>query len=220
MSGADYPGLLSAVVFTQGCNFRCPYCHNPALVPPFGELIDEDGVLAFLGTRAKYLDAVVISGGEPTLVPDLEDYLGRIKRLGFRVKLDTNGSRPEAVKSLAERRLLDYVAMDLKSHPAAYPGELAAPEESAAILETVGLLKTLGLPHEFRTTCVSPFVDERAIEAIAKAAAGDSILYLQELKPKRVFNPGFMARHPDQPGPEDLSRWRAVAGRWLPCRVR
>jgi pyruvate formate lyase activating enzyme len=216
----DYPGRLSAVVFTQGCNFRCPYCHNPELVLPFGELLDEGGVLAFLGTRTRYLDGVVLSGGEPTLVPDLDDYARKLKGLGFLVKLDTNGSRPETVKSLVERHLVDYVALDLKADPAGYPPELAPPEEGAAVLETVNLLKRLACPHEFRTTCVSPFVDEEAVEAIARAATGDSPLYLQELRTGRVFNPGFMGRHPDQPGPGQLEAFRKIARRWLPCHIR
>jgi pyruvate formate lyase activating enzyme len=220
VSTVDFPGLLSAVVFTQGCNFRCPYCHNPDLVRPFGELMDEAGVLAFLETRSRYLDGVVVSGGEPTLAPDLPEYLERVRGLGFRVKLDTNGSRPEAVRSLVERGLVDYVALDVKSDPAAYPAELADPAESGGILETVALLKSLGCAHEFRTTCCSPFVDDGAVEAIARAAAGDAPLYLQPLRAKRVFNPAFMARHPVQPGPGDLARWRDAASRHLPCHIR
>jgi pyruvate formate lyase activating enzyme len=208
------------VVFTQGCNFRCPYCHNPELVLPFGELMDEGGVLAFLGTRARYLDGVVLSGGEPTLIPDLDDFARRLKGLGFLVKLDTNGSRPGAVQSLVERRLVDYVALDLKADPSAYPPELAPPGESGAVMETVNLLKRLPCPHEFRTTCASPFVNEESVEAIARAATGDSPLYLQELRTERVFNPVFMERHPDQPGPARIEEFRKIARRWLPCRIR
>jgi pyruvate formate lyase activating enzyme len=208
------------VVFTQGCNFRCPYCHNPELVRPFGELMDEGGVLAFLKTRTRYLDGVVISGGEPTLVPDLDEYARKLKGLGYLVKLDTNGSSPETVKSLVERHLVDYVALDLKADPAAYPPELADPKESASVPETVDLLKSLPCPHEFRTTCAAPFVNDESIEAIARAAAGDSPLYLQEARSERVFNPAFMGRYPDQPGTEDLARFRKIARRWLPCHIR
>jgi pyruvate formate lyase activating enzyme len=182
--------------------------------------MDEAGVLAFLGTRTKYLDAVVISGGEPTLAPDLDDYVERIKLLGFKVKLDTNGSRPDAVRSLIERGLVDYVALDLKADPAAYPRELAEAGEGAAVLETVSVLKSLGCPHEFRTTCAAPFVDEGSIEAIAKAASGDSPLYLQAVKSGRVFNRAFMESHGPQPGPRELAAWQKIARRWLPCRIR
>jgi pyruvate formate lyase activating enzyme len=220
VSTVDFPGLLSAVVFTQGCNFRCPYCHNPDLARPFGELRDEEEVIGFLETRVRYLDGVVISGGEPTLAEDLGEYVSRIKALGFRVKLDTNGSRPEAVESLVSRNLVDYVALDLKSSPAAYPSELAPPEESRAVLETVGLLKRLGRAHEFRCTCCSPFVDGEAVLAMAKAARGEAPLFLQEVKPTRVLNPGFMARYPDQPGPAELARFREIALPYLPCHLR
>ncbi|MDR2349921.1 MAG: anaerobic ribonucleoside-triphosphate reductase activating protein [Deltaproteobacteria bacterium] len=220
VSTLDYPKGVSAVVFTQGCNFFCPYCHNPDLVRPFGTLMDEDGVLEFLKTRVKLLDGVVISGGEPTVVADLPEFILKVKGFGYKVKLDTNGSRPETIKDLLERHLVDYVALDIKADPRAYPPELGPPEETERVMETINLLKRLGRPHEFRTTAAAPFVNDDSVEAIARAATGDAPLYLQKFKPQTVFTPGFMANHPDQPGPEDLYRFRDIARHHLPAFIR
>ena len=118
----DYPGRIAAVVFTQGCNWRCPWCHNPALVYPeqFTASLPEDDVFARLAARRARLDGVVVTGGEPTLQPDLPVFLGRVKALGFLVKLDTNGSRPRVVRELLAAGLVDFVAMDVKAPFARY----------------------------------------------------------------------------------------------------
>ncbi|HPO83020.1 MAG TPA: anaerobic ribonucleoside-triphosphate reductase activating protein, partial [bacterium] len=116
LSLIDYPGKLSAVVFTRGCNFRCPYCHNPELIEDNGgDIIDEEEVFSFLDERKGKLDGVVMTGGEPTLQSDIAEFLEKVKRLGFFVKLDTNGSYPERIKELIDRKLLDYIAMDIKA---------------------------------------------------------------------------------------------------------
>ncbi|MDR2613546.1 MAG: anaerobic ribonucleoside-triphosphate reductase activating protein [Deltaproteobacteria bacterium] len=228
VSALDFPGGVCATIFTLGCNFRCPYCHNPDLVLPSsgsGPRLDEGGILTFLGTRTRYLDGVVISGGEPTLQADLEGFAGNLKAMGFRVKLDTNGSRPAVVGRILALKLADYVALDLKCDPGGFPPGLAAPglapaAASEAVRETLGLLKASVVPHEFRTTCYAPFVDDRSIEAIARAAAGNAPLYLQPLRTGRVLDPSSLERHPAQPGPEDLERFREIACRHLPCHIR
>lgn len=220
MSTLDYPGLISAVLFTQGCNFRCPYCHNPDLVRPFGEIMDEAGVFDFLKTRRRLLDGVVISGGEPCLADGLAGYIKSVKGLGYQVKLDTNGSRPEVVADLLERRLVDYVALDIKADPADYPLELGPKEATEKVSETIGLLKKLGRPHEYRTTVVSPFVTHETIVAIAKSAQGQWPLFLQAFKKERVLREGFFEEYPDQPKEEDLKHFRKLAGFYLPTVVR
>jgi pyruvate formate lyase activating enzyme len=220
ISTIDFPGVLSAVIFTQGCNFFCPYCQNPELVRPFGELLDEDGVLEFLRSRTQFLDGIVISGGEPTLVDDLDEYIKKLKGLGYKVKLDTNGSRPQVIKDLLERKLVDYIALDLKQQPESYSKDLAPLKESERIKETVNLLKRLGYPHEFRTTCAWPFVTEEVIEKIAAAASGEAPLFLQQVKTQRVYNQAFMEKFPRQPTREDLLRYRDIARRFVPCFIR
>ncbi|MGL4208674.1 MAG: anaerobic ribonucleoside-triphosphate reductase activating protein, partial [Candidatus Adiutrix sp.] len=169
----DYPGgLISAVIFTQGCNFTCPYCHNPQLVRLFGEPVDEGGVFDFLQKRRNLLDGVVISGGEPTIQPDLGDFCQKLKNMGFMVKLDTNGSRPKVVADLLSRQVIDYVALDLKGDPANYPLEIASPENSADVIDTIKILKSSKIPHEYRCTVATPLISHETIITMAKAASG------------------------------------------------
>jgi pyruvate formate lyase activating enzyme len=221
LSTLDYPGLISAVIFTQSCNFHCPYCHNPELVRPFGELLDEGGVVAFLKARIRLLDGIVISGGEPTILPDLLDFIKKVKLLGYNLKLDTNGSRPDVLAKLLEKNLVDYVALDLKCDPDDYPKELAPETESKGVRESIHILKRFAKPHEFRTTAASPFINDKTILALSKAASGERPLYLQSLNMNRgVFNPQFMESHPAQPSLEDLIRFRDLARRYLPCHIR
>jgi pyruvate formate lyase activating enzyme len=117
LSLIDFPGKLAAVIFTQGCNLRCRYCHNPELVLPscFHETIKEEDVLAFLYSRRKYLEGVVISGGEPTVQPELIPFMRSVKQMNFALKLDTNGTRPEILKEIIALQLVDFIAMDVKA---------------------------------------------------------------------------------------------------------
>ena len=158
----DYPGLVSAIVFTQGCNFHCPYCHNPHLIPSGNgaSALDMAELFAFLEKRAGLLDGLVISGGEPTLQAGLEAFCRAVKGLGYRIKLDTNGSRPETLRRLLDNGLLDYVALDCKTLPERYyPGLCPEPDVERNFRETLALLAAYGVEHEFRTTCVSPWVE-------------------------------------------------------------
>lgn len=152
---SDYPGgRVAAAVFTQGCNWRCPWCHNPALVYPerFTVSLPEEEVFARLALRSGRLDGVVVSGGEPTLHGDLAEFLERIKALGFLVKLDTNGSRPAVVRALLAARLVDFVAMDIKAPWPRYAEAAGVPVDTAALAETVELLRGSGVEHQLRTT--------------------------------------------------------------------
>jgi pyruvate formate lyase activating enzyme len=218
-STLDYPGLLSAVLFTQGCNFTCPYCHNPHLIRPFGQPLAEEAVLDFLRGRRKYLDGVVISGGEPCLQPDLTEFCKKLQGLGYAVKLDSNGSNPELLADLIERRLINYAALDLKADPRAYPAEIAPRDQGRLVLESLNILKRSALPHEFRTTVAAPFVDAQSLGAIARAAVGPAPLYLQPYRPNLVLDPDFMSRYP-QPSLERLGEYRALAGKYLPAIIR
>src|SRR6056297_2648426 len=157
----DYPGKISCIVFLTGCNFDCPYCHNPDLVRYGREntsAIDPKELEAFLVKRQGLLDGVVITGGEPTLQTDLTALCRRIKSMGFSVKLDTNGSRPRVLAQLIEEDLLDYVAMDLKTDPARYSPLISRTCKPSSIRSSVQAILSSGLPHEFRTTCVWPLV--------------------------------------------------------------
>lgn len=174
----DYPGgRLAAVVFTQGCNWRCPWCHNPALVYPdqFTVPVPEDAVLARLSTRRGKLDGVVVSGGEPTLHGDLAGFLAKIKALGFLVKLDTNGSRPATVRDLLAARLVDFVAMDIKAPWARYPEASGVPVDTDVLQETVALLRASGVEHQLRTTRWPGLTDTDAPAILAQTAGSPHV---------------------------------------------
>ena len=170
MTLLDYPGRVACTVFLSGCNYRCPFCHNAELLDGQVEpLMSGEELLAFLKKRVGLLDGVCISGGEPTLCPELKDLIAAIKNLGFAVKLDTNGSRPAVLKELVEAGLVDYVAMDIKNSPSRYAEtcgvsrvDLSAIEESAAFL-TSGAVDA-----EFRTTVVLPLHDGSSIAEMGR----------------------------------------------------
>ena len=190
----NYPGYVASTVFTCGCNFRCPYCHNPEFVvigsdeTYFGETYTEEEILEHLNRRKGFLDALVVSGGEPTLHADLAAFLRRIKGIGLKVKLDTNGSRPEVIRSLIGEGLLDYVAMDLKAPLEKY--RLLGFNSPDLVEESMKLLKESGIDHEFRTTCPKIFLQESDFPEMAKLV-GDSMWYLQTFNPSKTLDPAY-----------------------------
>ena len=150
----DYPGELSAIIFTQGCNFRCPYCHNPELVDPvrYSPLLDTEWVLRFLYKRHKKLSAVVVTGGEPTLQEDLIPFLKLIKAMRYKIKLDTNGSHPDVLQEIGNLGLVDYWAMDIKAPIKLYKVITRADLESGIIEKSMDIIRQSGIDYEFRTT--------------------------------------------------------------------
>lgn len=182
LSLLDYPGKLAATVFTGGCNFRCPFCHNALLVLPENPetVIDEDGFFAFLETRKGKLDGVCVTGGEPLLHSGLADFLRKIKDLGFSVKLDTNGSFPDRLSALMDQGLLDYVAMDIKNSREKYGQTVGIPLfDTSAVEKSVALLKLDRIPYEFRTTLVQQYHTQADIESIGRWISGAARYYLQ-----------------------------------------
>ena len=178
----DYPGKLACTVFTGGCNFRCPFCHNASLVIPskFGGAMPTEEFFDFLEKRRGILQGVCVSGGEPTLMFDLEGFITRIKSMGFLVKLDTNGSRPEVLRTLVEKGLVDYVAMDIKNSLDMYPKTVGVENfDVTPIKESVDYLMSGTVDYEFRTTLVAGHHTEREIEEIGKWLSGAKIIYLQ-----------------------------------------
>ncbi len=168
MTLLDYPGKVACTVFLQGCNFRCPFCHNSDLLGGNApDTLTVEDLLAFLHKRKGLLDAVCITGGEPTLQPDLPELIRAIKDLGYAVKLDTNGSRPAVLKALAAENLLDYVAMDVKNAPARYAETVGVPSfDLTPVEESLAFLLGGSLPYELRTTVVSELHDEQDFEEI------------------------------------------------------
>jgi len=190
----DFPGQMAAIIFTIGCNFRCPYCHNPELVDETAAEIPMADVLAFLRTRVGKLDGVVITGGEPTLHDDLIPFIKDIKALGFKVKLDSNGTNPDVVAKIFSAGLIDYIAMDIKAPFHKYESGIGRPVNIEAIKRTVELIKASGVPYEFRTTVVKALLSPADIEQIGKDIAGAEHYYLQRFIPTKLLNPAFLRK--------------------------
>lgn len=178
----DYPGKMACTVFTGGCNFRCPFCHNAPLVTGAAEqpALEEAEFFRFLGRRTGILEGVCITGGEPTLQPDLEAFIRKIRKMGFAVKLDTNGYRPQVLISLAGKGLLDYVAMDIKSAPDGYARASGLPELDLSLVQkSIDFLMQGDLDFEFRTTVTRELHTPREIAGIGAWIAGEEKYFLQ-----------------------------------------
>lgn len=179
----DFPGRVACTVFTVGCNFKCPFCHNASLVtdPDKQSFMSEDEFFSFLSKRQGIIEGVAVTGGEPTLMRDLPEFLGNIKRLGFDVKLDTNGSNPALLKRTVSDGLVDYVAMDIKNSPEKYALTTGDCHnfDFEAIAESAEFLMSGAVDFEFRTTVVYPYHTESDFEKIGQWLAGDEKFFLQ-----------------------------------------
>lgn len=187
MTLLDYPEHLAAMVFTQGCNFRCFYCHNPVFVKGGEERaeissIPFQAVENFLKSRKNFLDGVVISGGEPTLHKNLKETISRIKALGYKVKLDTNGSRPAVVEELLKEGLIDYLAMDFKCLPDDYEQICCFQVSPDLLRESVALAMSSGIPYEFRTTVWEEYHTLETLQAMGEWIKGAREWALQNLR--------------------------------------
>jgi pyruvate formate lyase activating enzyme len=189
----DYPGRISAIVFTQGCNFRCPYCHNPELVDPgqYGPILPEEEVFSFLERRRGKLEAVTVTGGEPTLQTDLERFLQQIKEMGYLAKVDTNGSNPTMLERLIRGRWVDYLAMDVKGPLHKYGQIAKAKVATAMIRRSIELITSSGIEHEFRTTVVRSQLDKEDLIATAKLLKR-GLYVLQSFVPAKSLDHEFL----------------------------
>lgn len=190
----DYPGILASGIFTGGCNFRCPFCQNADLVinPDTTPVISEEEVLSHLRKRKNIIKGICISGGEPTLQKDLRDFIIKCRELDLKVKLDTNGYRPDVMIGLIEEGLIDYVAMDIKSAPADYSKITDVNIDTDVIKRSVDYLINSKIDYEFRTTVMKEFHDEKAMAEIADFISGASQYYIQGyVDSERVINRVF-----------------------------
>lgn len=209
-SFCDYPGRVSAVVFTQGCNFRCPFCHNGRLLRMAAstrDLVPEEDVLDHLAARRGRLGGLVVSGGEPTLQPALPAFLRKVKALGHDVKLDTNGSRPAALEALLAEGLLDYVAMDVKAPWRAYDRLTGVRTDTDALRRSVALVAASGVAHHFRTTAVGPLLDGDDLAAVLDQVPAGSRHEFQLFRPETALADALRL----QPAGFDRSALRALA---------
>ncbi|MCU0531154.1 MAG: anaerobic ribonucleoside-triphosphate reductase activating protein [Syntrophales bacterium] len=190
----DYPGKISAVVFTQGCNFRCPFCHNPELVDPerFANRIPEPEILAFLEKRKGRLDAAVITGGEPTLQSELIPFTIHLKAMGYLIKLDTNGALPDVLEDLLGRGLIDYLAMDIKAPLERYGEITKTKTDVERIRRSISLIMGSGVDYEFRTTAVRSLLGLQELEAIGRLIPGAKRFVLQKFVPTKTLDRDYL----------------------------
>ncbi|MFA6119135.1 MAG: anaerobic ribonucleoside-triphosphate reductase activating protein [Parachlamydiales bacterium] len=193
LSFIDYPKKMAALIFTQGCPFLCQYCHNPNLVLPnkFTQPLQEDEVLNFLKKRKNQLEAVVITGGEPTIQKDLIEFIYKIKNLNFLVKLDTNGTNPEILKELIEKNLIDYIAMDIKAPLEKYKLIIQKEIDTSLISQSIEIIINSKVAHEFRTTLVKGLHEYEDIEKMSKLISNAELYILQKFIPKVSLNPNL-----------------------------
>jgi pyruvate formate lyase activating enzyme len=193
----DYSGYATAIIFTQGCNFRCPFCHNPELVLPeqFETPLPFEEIYAFLKKRKGLLDAVEFTGGEPTLQPDLLEKMQALKALGYRIKLDTNGTNPDVVKQAILENLVDYIAMDVKGSLERYSEIAGVNVDTEKIEQSINLIKNSAPDYEFRTTLIRGFHDAAEMERIGALISGAKRYFIQNAHFDKTVKPNFK-RHP------------------------
>jgi pyruvate formate lyase activating enzyme len=218
----DYPGKVSCVLFFSGCNFHCPYCHNPELAKGLSvEPWSEQAVYDFLEAREGFLSGVVISGGEPSLHPDVIRVCRSIRQMGYPIKLDTNGSRPKVLEELISGGLVDYVAMDIKTDPKNYPKYIQKDCNTDAITASIELIKASGISHEFRTTCVRPLIDTPIMKRICALIQGAKLYVLQRFQLSHVLDPDFFNKNDYCITENDLQTYQAIAEKWVvSCMIR
>jgi pyruvate formate lyase activating enzyme len=197
LSLVDFPGYISTVIFTQGCNFQCGYCQNPDLLQGNKKFdCNEKDVLDFLAARGTMVEGAVISGGEPCIQEDLPVFLAKIKALGYAVKLDTNGSRPGILEKVLGDKLADYIAVDIKTSPDKYAQFTYEPDIAENLKRSVALVMASGAEYEFRTTCVPGMVEEKDVEEIASLVEGAAKYFLQQFRPAVTYDENFRNLRP------------------------
>lgn len=218
----DFPGKISCVLFLAGCNFDCPYCHNPGLVR--GETVtdlDEDRIFGFLKSRINLIEGVVISGGEPTLCRDLFRICEKIKEMGFSVKIDTNGTRPAVVEKLIESQLVDYMAMDIKTSPYNYSPLITKKYDPEAIFQSISAIMNSPVDYEFRTTCIKPLVTPEVINNISKTISGARLYMLQKFRDTKTLHPDFIKNNDVLIGDDEMQLLKAEAEKYVSnCKIR
>lgn len=198
----DFPGKIACIIFTGGCNYRCKFCHNPEFVLPeelakiSASFIPEEAALNFLKQRKGMLEGVVISGGEPTVMPDLEKFIVKVREHGFAVKLDSNGNHPEVFRSLIEKKLVDYIAMDFKTGLDEYEKLVGNGVQKEKVLESINLLKEGKVDYEFRTTLIREVHTKEILERMQETMKGAKQLYLQIFRSGITLDPTFKDFHP------------------------
>ncbi|MBU1134914.1 MAG: anaerobic ribonucleoside-triphosphate reductase activating protein [Nanoarchaeota archaeon] len=193
MSLIEYPGKTSSVIFLGGCNFRCPFCQNPDLIDDVNNIptIPEEEVINYLKEKKKWIDGVCITGGEPTLEKNLAQFIKKIKSLGFLVKLDTNGSNPKILKELIDKKLLDFIAMDIKSSPNRYSEASGVEIDIEKIKSSANLVRNSGLEYEFRSTVLPKLFSKNDAKSVGEWLKGSKIFFLQQFRAEITLDKSY-----------------------------
>ena len=211
----DYPEHVAATIFTGGCNFRCPFCHNADLIVKSNESspIAKEEILAFLQKRKNVLSGICITGGEPTLQPDLKDFIINVRELGYKIKLDTNGYRPDVILSLLEENLLDYIAMDIKAGLSNYAKVSGIPNlDTSKIMKSISIIENSGINYEFRTTVVKELHSRQDFLEISEMLSSSSPYFIQSFKDSgNILTPGLSSCDTDT-----LNQYLAIVKNKLP----
>ncbi len=219
----DYPQKVACTVFLSGCNLRCPWCYSPELVLPEKikkhPKIEEVVFFDFLDKRRGKLDGVVICGGEPTIYPEIREFIGEIKKRGFLVKIDTNGLNPEVLKNLSEKKLLDYIAMDVKLPLSRYKELSGNKIDSKKIKESIDFIMKSEIDYEFRTTVVPGVHEKKDIQEIGEIIKGAKRHYLQNFLPEKTLEESFLLKIPFSE--ENLEEFKKIASLFVEkCEIR
>lgn len=218
----DYPGKVSCVIFLSGCNFDCPYCYNPDLAKGRPSIVlTKNHVYDFLEKRKGFLDGVVLSGGEPTIHEELFSFCEKIQKMGFQIKLDTNGSRPQVIQRLIDEQMVDYIAMDIKTDPLNYAPIIQKKCNPDQILASIQIIRASKIPHEFRTTCVKSLVNEAVIKRISQLIEGSALYALQRFQNVGVLQPEFFQENDFDDDVDFILSLKAIAEPWVKkCIIR
>ncbi len=219
----DYPGKICGVLFVSGCNFHCPYCHNAELARgEYPDRIASVDALAYLKTRRGLLEGVTITGGEPTLAAGLADLCRSVKHLGYPLKLDTNGSRPDLLRRLIDQGLVDFIAMDIKAPLNAYTPFCGDARIQESLAASIRLILDRAPAYEFRTTCAAPLIDTAAIAAIAESIQGAQSYVLQRFNRRAAcLDPEFGQRQDPTIASAEMQRFKRLAESFVRrCTIR
>jgi pyruvate formate lyase activating enzyme len=196
VSLVDYPGKVCSIIYTSPCNFKCGFCHNPLLIPVNNDVMDPDAILADLAERAGFIEGVTITGGEPTLQLDLPEFAAALKSMNFLVKLDTNGYRPQALRELMDKKLLDYIAMDIKAAPDKYSAACGTKIDLGRIRESINTIMNSGVDYEFRTTVAPGFVEPDDAYKIGEMIKGAKSFSVQQFDNKTTYDTAMKSTTP------------------------
>ncbi len=214
LSLVDYPGSICSVIFTQGCDFRCGYCQNPDLILPKAKVDHpEEEVLSFLAERKGMIEGLVITGGEPTIHKDLSDFIEKVKKIGLKIKLDTNGANPDLIEGFIKEEQLDYIALDIKTSLPKYSLVTNMQDAHSCVSKTIRLMMRARIPYEFRTTCVPGVVDAGDFDEIGALVKGADKYCLQQFRVEITLDEKFRTVKPYTP--DELKKFKKILSKYI-----